>query len=325
MTQSLALESRPLALELHQLLRDIDPSRWRDDVEAAVRQRAAALEAAIARLLARVDENGVVAARLHELAQVLRDRLPSLPSAPSLPASPELRAAWDRYRKELQQSYEALRTTLRDWRVDLPSVRPTNYTRSTFHALISITAIVLVEEVLSASLRWIIPLAVACTFWFLETLRHKNERARAFLLWLFRRIAHPYERYRINSATWYVSGLTVLALLCDPIVCSVAVAVLGIGDPVAALVGRRWGRTPIAAQRSLEGSLAFLVAAFGAAFVVLTLWHGDVALGARLLIALSAALAGAIMELVSHSRLDDNFTVPLAAAAGGWGALALLS
>jgi dolichol kinase len=310
---------RPVALELHGLLRDLDPSRWRDDFEAALRRRVAEIEAAVRRILARSEAPNGLAKSLENLSRLLRERLP----ARELPAV-ELRAAWARYREELQLAYEGLRKSLSASRVEVPSIRPTNYTRSIFHALVAIVLVLLVEEVLSDRGRWLVPFCFAATFWTLELLRHISKRARSFLLWLFRAIAHPHERYRVNSSTWLATALVLLGALFAPLPCTVALAVMGIADPTAAFIGRRWGRTTITAQRSLEGSLAFLVAGTLAAAVVLAIWYPSLPLIARLGIACAASLCGALAELASR-RLDDNFTVPLAAGGGAWLAFTLLA
>ena len=55
--------------------------------------------------------------------------------------------------------------------------------------------------------------------------------------------------------------------------------------------------------------------AASAAWVALTLTHPEVPPGLALATALSAAVVGALAELFSH-RLDDNLTIPLAAADG---------
>jgi dolichol kinase len=307
-----ALAVRPVALQIHALLKDLDTSRWRDGIEAAARRRIAEIDAALGRLLARNGAPAPLSMALKNLAQLLSERLPHS----GLPAS-ELRVAWARYRDELQLAYEALRKSLSPWRVELPSVRPTNYTRSIFHALVSIALVVWIEEGLSARGLWLTPLCFAASFWLLEGLRHKSKHARAFLLWLFGPIAHPHERYRVNSSTWFATALTILGLFFEPIWCVVGIAVVGLADPAAANIGRRWGKTRLSGQRSLEGSIAFVITGALAAFAALAIWHADIGLYTRIAIAFGGALAGALAELGSR-RLDDNFTVPLAAALGAW-------
>jgi dolichol kinase len=82
---------------------------------------------------------------------------------------------------------------------------------------------------------------------------------------------------------------------------------------VAGFVGRNWGKRMLRAGRSLEGSLAFFVAGTGAAAVTLALL-GVGSFGVVLGLAAVAALVGAVVEILS-TRLDDNFTIPVAVAA----------
>jgi dolichol kinase len=72
----------------------------------------------------------------------------------------------------------------------------------------------------------------------------------------------------------------------------------------------------------LEGSSTFFLVGTLAAFGVATGLYGLAVLPA-LILAVSAALPATLAELFSRV-LDDNFTVPVAAAVGGWIALASL-
>jgi dolichol kinase len=323
MSEALALEIKPLVLELHRLLRDIDPSRWRADIEQAARRRIAELEAAVSRLLdggteeqAQKEEPSArrrqLRDRVAELCIVLRAEVPQADLPPR-----ELRHGWRHYRKRLTHTYESLRDALHAWRVEVPAIRPTNYTRTGFHLLMSGICLVLLEVILGPLGRWLVPGAIAGTFWSLELLRMRSPRAASALIAFFRPIAHPHERHKVNSSTWFATAMTILAFFFDPMLAAVAVAVLGLADPAAAFVGRRWGRTQLIGSRSLEGSLAFVVAGALASLGVLWIWHGHVAFGVRVAVAIGAALAGATAELLSR-RIDDNFSVPLAAAGGGW-------
>ena len=95
-------------------------------------------------------------------------------------------------------------------------------------------------------------------------------------------------------------------------------------DPAAALVGRRFGRTRMPNGRSLEGSAAFVVAGAAVAWGTLGIWHPELDSARGLMVAGAAAVLGAVGELAS-GRVDDNFSIPLAAAAGAAGALALVT
>jgi dolichol kinase len=314
MSQTLAADARPVALEVHALIREMDPSRWRDDVENRLRARCVGLGHRLQQLIGREPEAGFSEC-LGELRVVLAEHVPEA----DLPVD-ERRSAWSGYRKRLQEAYESLSESMREESMPIPAVRPTNYVRSTWHVLVSVLLVVLVEEVLSRRALWLVPLCFATTFWAMEGMRQYSETARRFLLWVFKSIAHPHERYRVNSSTWFATALVILGALFEPMLCSVGLICLGVGDPAAGLVGRRFGKTKLVGQRSLEGSLAMLFVAGFATCSVLMVWHTALPIGTMLAVSASAALFGTVAEL-SSSKIDDNFSIPLAAASGGWLAL----
>jgi len=64
----------------------------------------------------------------------------------------------------------------------------------------------------------------------------------------------------INGASWVLLG-AVLTIFCfSPVVAATSLCIFLLGDAAAAVVGRRWGRTPWGTStKSLEGSLAFFL------------------------------------------------------------------
>ena len=82
---------------------------------------------------------------------------------------------------------------------------------------------------------------------------------RALFYFLFGRIIREHERFNLLGSTY----LLLAALLCvyafSKPIAVVSLGFLVVGDTMAALVGRRWGRTQIL-NKSLEGSLACLAA-----------------------------------------------------------------
>ena len=199
--------------------------------------------------------------------------------------------------------------------------RPTNYARNLFHVGCGAVAFTAINVLPGRS--WLI--AISASFagwaWSMEILRRKSTTLNDRLMRAFGAIAHPHEWYRVNSATWYATALLLLAVGAPLAASAVAVLVLALGDPAAAIVGRRIGRIKLLANRSLEGTLAFVVVGTAAAFTALSVMVGSMHVGPRLLVALSAAVAGALAELFS-GKLDDNFTIPVAvASAAGVGLL----
>ncbi|MDI1447629.1 hypothetical protein [Polyangium sp. 6x1] len=194
----------------------------------------------------------------------------------------------------------------------LPPARPENWTRSLFHIASGLLALVMLRIVPSRG--WLIAASVslAAWAWSCEIARRLSPAVNERLMKFFSRVAHPMERHRINSSTWYLTALVGLSLFAPFQAAELGVVVLGLADPAAGFIGRRIGRTKILANRSLEGTLGFFAVGTLAALATLTAFHG-MPLPAMLLIASAGAAAGAIAELVS-SRLDDNFTIPVTVA-----------
>ena len=189
-----------------------------------------------------------------------------------------------------------------------------NPARSIFHmvsALVSLSFVLVVFT--PTQLPWVAG-SIAGTFWILEALRRPFPRVNVILMRFFRPIAHASEAHRINSATWYMTALTLLAITQHAWLCVIGVAVLGFADPAASFVGRRWGRVELIHGRTLEGGFAFVVAGTITATLALQLVTPRPAWGIALLVAFIASVAGAIAEMLSR-RLDDNLTIPLVSSA----------
>lgn len=301
------LDERDLALQLHRALSDIDPARWRDEMATALRHRLAELQARLERYQ-----------HHRALAETLKAELPHPETPPT-----ELKARWLAFKQRVGPAYTDWAARLRESKVHVPSLRPTNYARSLMHVTSAVVGIAVIEL---AGAPGLVIAAAAAWFlfaWSCEISRRVSPKVNALLMRFFGPVAHAHEAQRVNSATWYATALLGLALTREPLWCVAGVAVLGVGDPVAALVGRRFGRIKLLHGRSLEGTLAFLVSGALVTFTLFALLHPALPASTALVMALGAAVAGAIAELVSL-RVDDNLSIPLSAAAGAAMAAQLL-
>jgi dolichol kinase len=209
---------------------------------------------------------------------------------------------------------EALAAGVRFADIHVSAMRPTNYLRSFFHVLSGLMALVCIQHLVSpVGLIWIAG-SFASFSWTSELLRRRFPKVNQALMTAFGPVAHDHEWYRVNSGTWYASALLLLALTGSSLVCTLAVVVLAVGDPAAALIGRRFGRIKIRAGRSLEGSLGFLAVAGLTAMGVLLAYYPTMGLGETLALAGVSALAGTLAELYSR-WIDDNFSIPVAVGA----------
>ncbi len=284
------LEDRDLALQLHQLLSDIDPVRWKAEMASVLKTKLVALQQQLA-------------PRHAELARSLQAELPASDS----------RRSWLDFKKRMQPRYVELAKALSAASIHVPSLRPTNWSRSLLHVSSGLFGIFCVE-VLPHAVVLAIAGAWATFCWGCEISRRLSPAINTRLMKLFAPVAHDHETYKINSATWYATALIALALTNQPLWCIAGLATLGIGDPVAGTIGRRFGRTRLVHNRTLEGTLAFVVSATLVTAALFMVLHG-VAVGPAFALAAAAAVAGAVAELFSL-RVDDNLSIPLSAAAG---------
>lgn len=317
MSDALVAESGELVRDLYGTLSEMDEARWRSDAADTARARIREISARIATL---VEE------RWPERAEVVRERLAALRDrlVRELPDEEgtiaKATARWVAFRSAVTPAYEAVSRKLRDWEIHVPTLRPTNYRRSAFHVLNAVVCLSILYFVPHPAWCLAITGPLFAWAWTMETMRRTRPEMNAKLMRFFAPIAHPYEHHRINSGTWYITSIFLLSLTMSPLVCAIGLAVLGVGDPVAGLVGRAWGRTKIMHGRTVEGGLAFLGAAIPAAVLAGFLFAPALPLGVLVALASSAALAGAVAEIVSL-RIDDNLSVGLVAT----GAAALMA
>jgi dolichol kinase len=149
-----------------------------------------------------------------------------------------------------------------------------------------------------------------------EAARHRMPSLNGWFLDRFSGLFKPEERQRITGATYLAVASVATLVFFSPTVAALALMFVAMADPVAALVGIRYGRHRLLvpatwrsqgpSPKSIEGSLAFLTTALGVALLLRsigvygTLWPA--ALG---------ALTAAVTE-VAPLPTDDNLTVPLA-------------
>lgn len=326
MSSAQALATRPIAIEIHALLRELDPARWRSDAEHALRAKMEDIES---RLVALRKVLEPMEATTDETLTHLRERIAELDVlvrahiADFKQRADQGRDEWMAFRARLTPAYEQLATVLRAEAIHVPSLRPTNYKRNLMHVSFGFLAFAVVQLLPNAT--WIVGLATAFVVyaWSMELIRRRSPAFNERLMAVYGPVAHAHEWHRVNSATWYASALFLLSLSGSYLVCSVAVLVLAVGDPMAAIVGRRFGRTKLINGRSLEGSLAFVGVATLVTGVLLGLFRPDLGVAAGFGVALVGGVAGAVAELLSR-RIDDNFTIPLVSGLAAWAALLLL-
>ena len=208
------------------------------------------------------------------------------------------------------------------WRQTAELSRPTNYARNAYHAANGVFVSWLVLHLVSDVGMVKVAASVAACAWLAEGSRRLWTPVNRLLMAIWSKTAHPHEATSINSGTWIVTGMFIIAVLYSKVLACVGVVVCGFGDPAAALIGRKFGRNHIRGGRTVEGSASFLVVSTLAVLVLLAIYAPDIPLLPAALIALCAGAAGMSAEL--WGRVDDNLSIPVAASTAGWLAMTAL-
>ena len=124
------------------------------------------------------------------------------------------------------------------------------------------------------------------------------------------------ESSQVLGSTYMAAASLIVFLFFERELAILALLYIAVGDPLAGVLGKRYGRVKIG-SKSVEGTLAFAV---GAGAVGCALIAGG--LDVPYWVALGGAGIGALMELLP-SPLDDNLTVPPVSATLMWALLLL--
>lgn len=145
----------------------------------------------------------------------------------------------------------------------------------------------------------------------LELSRHRFPRLNDWFLSQVSVLTKESEKSQILGSTYMAAASLIVFLSFEKEVAILALLYIAVGDPLAGIVGKRFGRLRIG-SKSVEGTLAFAV---GAGAVGCALIAGG--LDVPYWVALSGAGLGALVEL-APSPLDDNLTVPPVSATLMW-------
>lgn len=133
----------------------------------------------------------------------------------------------------------------------------------------------------------------------LDLLRLSDRRLRRFFLSLSRSLIRSHEQEHLLGSTYFMIAALLSVLAFDDRIAIAALTFLIIGDTVAAIVGKKYGK-PMYWGKSPHGSLA----CFAVCFVI----------GAALLDNQWVVVAGALAATLAEALpvpMDDNMRVPI--------------
>lgn len=146
----------------------------------------------------------------------------------------------------------------------------------------------------------------------IDALRQRHPWLRECFQRYFGAVLRPHEtgvRMQLTGASYVMIAACLVVALSSKPVAVAALMVLVVSDSAAALVGRKWGRTPLYGGKTVEGSAAFFVSALAAAFF--SGWVTDIS-GNFYLAAGVASGAATLAELYAKKiKIDDNLLIPM--------------
>lgn len=125
---------------------------------------------------------------------------------------------------------------------------------------------------------------------------------RRFLTW-FHPLLREKEASTLTGTAYLLVAAVIVFLLCDKSIAVVALTFVALGDPVAGMVGERWGK-PNIRGKSLVGSGACLLSCLVAGAILSAITQ------VALSLVVIGALCATLIEFVSL-RINDNLTIPL--------------
>ena len=164
--------------------------------------------------------------------------------------------------------------------------------------------------------------AIACLVYIGDRIRIAYpELVSRYAPWANRLFVRAEEQVRESAMTPFAIAVLLTIIAVPKPAALIAIYTLAIADPLAAVVGIRFGRRRITPNRSLEGTLAFLGVTVAVSALVLR--HGtDAAPWPLAGAAATVGLVAVICELLPL-RVDDNLTIPIVVGFAAWGATLL--
>jgi dolichol kinase len=153
------------------------------------------------------------------------------------------------------------------------------------------------------------------TMVYLEVWRFRNPQVNRWVFKHLKGFTKDKERDRLSSTTLFLISAALTILIFPRGVAVAALLFLTVGDPLAEIVGVRWGRVRLLRGKTLEGALAGTAGCLiiGAPLLLVQ------GLGMSLEVIAIGAVAAAVTELLP-APVDDNFTIPIGSALAMWGA-----
>jgi len=162
----------------------------------------------------------------------------------------------------------------------------------------------------------------------LDIVRRRSPRVNQRFVISFRALLREREVSTLTGSTYFLIAASIVFIFCDKSIAAIALAFVAVGDPVAGIVGERWGKPKVSSEeqkiseaprssrnlrfrgmkgKSLEGSSACFVACLVVGVILAAVTH------VALWVIVVGAICATVVEFFSLP-VNDNLSIPLVAA-----------
>ena len=163
-----------------------------------------------------------------------------------------------------------------------------------------------------------VSMAMLIVGWFLfvgvDVMRQSRPALNDWALHAFKYILRESEVNKLAGTTYLVTGVLVVDVFFPRPIVALTLLFLAFADPIASLIGIKYGKDKIFGHKSIQGFMAAFVVCLIACF--LFLHFNNYLLDRIVVVSLFAGLIGAFAELIPIGKLDDNLTLPILSAIG---------
>ncbi len=159
-----------------------------------------------------------------------------------------------------------------------------------------------------------------------EAFRHNFPAINTRFLAMFGGFTRESERNRIQTGLYFAASTLLVAYAAPKPIAVLSLGYLALGDPLAAMVGTRFGKNRMswANGKSVEGAIAcYAVCAIFTLIYFTVLPHPGTGSASVLALALAGGAIATAAELAPIPRIDDNLVIPIASALMLWPLLSL--
>ena len=145
--------------------------------------------------------------------------------------------------------------------------------------------------------------SVTIAFLIFEALRLKFPQVNRRFVTCFQALLRERETSTLTASAYLLIAASIVFVFCHKSIAAIALTFVAVGDPIAGMVGERWGKLRVRGK-SLRGSGACLLACLMAGAILASITH------VALWVVVVGAICATLVEFLSLPP-NDNLTIPL--------------